>query len=375
MDKETEKIEILQNTEEYVLVKTRKGYAIFDRHDIDYRLSVGERLEDAIRFRIDFFPPATFKTEKRAISWFHRDPRVEEEAEIQSSNFVKEIKAGQYLFSPHSFNYIILRTKKGEGRIKLPQFTAKQDLLIDFIFGRLKKQVEAVPAENRAIVPYEDFDFAISNIDKLPTGFAGLSFTTTEVRKELNIKYPEKEMIEDFKKIRDGRIEATTVKVWAEEDGKYNRTTNWTGSIISDVVDLKTERTASKTGEPLYKIIMNIGLITGLLWRNDIIRKKYCLFPVDSDKRRNFGRLPEQAQKIFRYLSLWNETTLSLSQFSDILNYRPTGKQLRKFKARIDRYLGILEERDFIESQQRVKNTRSWKTQWYVRRAKLTITE
>jgi len=111
---------------------------------------------------------------------------------------------------------------------------------------------------------------------------------------------------------------------------------------------------------------MNIGLITGLLWRNDIIRKKYSLFPVNDDKRRNFGRLPPSAQKIYRYLSLWKYSILTLEQFGDILNYKPTKKQIRKFKTRIDEYLTILKEQGFIQFWKRIPKTRGWKTAWKI---------
>jgi len=277
-----------------------------------------------------------------------------------------EVSPGQYIFSANSYDFLLLKNKKGEGSIKMPNFTAKQDLLIDFIFGRLKKQVESLPEEHLTPISRDDFRFALLNIDELPPAFSGMRFTTTEVRKELNIRYPEKEMIEDFKKIRDGRIEARTVKIWADEDGKYKDTVNWAGSIIADVVDVKTERIVPRTGEPVHKIIMNIGLITGLLWRNDIIRKKYSLFPVNDDKRRNFGRLPPSAQKIYRYLSLWKYSILTLEQFGDILNYKPTKKQIRKFKTRIDEYLTILKEQGFIQFWKRIPKTRGWKTAWKI---------
>ncbi len=70
-------------------------------------------------------------------------------------------------------------------------------------------------------------------------------------------------MIEDFEEIRNKAIKASTVKIWAEEDGSYKEASNW---------------------------------------------------------------------------SLWEESTLDLKQFSDILNYRPKEKQVRKFKVRIDKF-------------------------------------
>lgn len=333
-----------------------------------------------------------FKSEEEALSFIEsRERGLEkimkahtgfEEAEVleaKKNKSIRKIKTGQYLFSSGSYDYLLLKTKKGEGIVKLPRFKAKQDLLIDFIFTCLKKQWDSLPANSPdrcEIVSYDDFNMVLTNSDKYPPAFTGFSFTTTEVRAAIGIrKYKEEDMIEDFKKIRDSRIEAKSVKVWAEEGGGYKRTINWSGSIISDVVDTKTERIIPKTGEPLHRIHVCLGLITGLLWRNDIYRKKYSLFLIDTDEQKSFNRLPWPCQKIFRYLSLWKESTLNLEQFSDILNYRPTGKQLRKFKARIDKYLGILKERGFIYYYERLKGTRGWKTQWYILRVKNPNTE
>ncbi len=343
-------------------------------------------LEEFIEPELRFSGTRKFKTKEEALLYMESETQRLEELikagekrqelerlgiEIpKGDQKIKEIKKGQYLFSPRSYDYLILKTKRGEGVIKMPHFTARQDALIDFIFSRLKKQVEKIPENERIEITHDDFSSMLVNLDIFETGFSGLKFTTTEVRNELNIRYSEDEMIRNFGVIRDKSFKLSGERIWADEDGGYRSIANWRGSIISDVVDVKTEYFAKRTREPLHKIILNIGLVTGILWRNDIIRKKYCLFPANDDKRRNFYRLPEQAQKIFRYLSLWRESTLNLKQFSDILNYKPEEKQMRKFKARIDNYFKILKKRGFVLYWQRVKNTRSWNTKWYIQRLK-----
>lgn len=278
-------------------------------------------------------------------------------------------KINQWIFSPRSYNYLVLKTKHGEGTIRIPRFTSRQELLIDFIFSRLKKKVEKTPAENRLPINLEDFNFALSILDELPTGFTGLSFTTTEVRDELNIRYKEEDMIQDFRALRDGSFEIKAERIWVDESGKYKSTGRWWGSIIADMGALKTERVAPRTGEPIHKIILALGQCIGLLWRNDIIRKSYCLFPAGSDKGKNFGRLPDGAQKIYRYISLWNDCYLNIREFSDILGYKPT-KNLTRRKRLIEGYLDILKEREFIYDWEPVEGTRGWKTQWYIQKTK-----
>ncbi len=127
-------------------------------------------------------------------------------------------------------------------------------------------------------------------------------------------------------------------------------------------METKTTEIAPRTGEPLHKIHLLLGYATGLIWLNESLRKRYCVFPME------FYRLPKQCQKIYRCLSLWEETYLTLAEFSNILGYKPSKKQIGKRKKLIEGYLNILKTREFILDWYRVKGTRGWETKWYIQR-------
>ncbi|UCC41277.1 MAG: hypothetical protein JSV96_07600, partial [Candidatus Aminicenantes bacterium] len=158
-----------------------------------------------------------------------------EKRKIPDDKLIKKIKTGKYMLSPKSFNYILLKTKKGEGSIEIPRLTASQDALVDFVFSRLNNEMEKM--RSKEIMTYQDFNNVLSNLNILPVNFTDVSFETTEVRKELcNRRYTDKQIVSDLEILRREPIKASAVKVWAEEDGKYKRETDWVGSICSDYI-------------------------------------------------------------------------------------------------------------------------------------------
>lgn len=266
----------------------------------------------------------------------------------------KRAKSPLALVSPNSFNYLVP---------EMPRFTARQDALIDFIFSKIHKDVPKASKEELSLITQNNYEMVLAEREEFPVALTGFKFPTTEVRKSLGIRYPEKEMIEDFKVIRNTGINAHSEKIWADENGKYKKEADWTGSILSDVVDVKTTNTARRTGEPIHEIHLLLGYITGMLWINDSVREKYRLFSKD------FYKLSQQCQKIYRYLSLWKESHIHLDKFIDILGYGST-RNLTDQKNLIEGYLDTLKEGEFIHSWERVEGTRGLKTQWHIWRDK-----
>lgn len=278
--------------------------------------------------------------------------------ETPNNKLIEKPKAELKIHSPRSYNYVTRRSGE-KGTIDLPYYTAKQEALIDFLFDELRKKAKKMSDEERSLIAFENYEMVLSERDKFPIALTGLSFTTTEVRKKLGVRFSDKKMIEDFKQLRIKSVNVKKEKIWADKNCKYKDEADWEGSVLSDIMAVKRTVVAPRTGEPLHKIHFCIGYVTGILWLNDIIRDRYCLFP------REFYKLPEQCQKIFRYLSLWDEGRLNLRDFSAILNYG-TAKNLSKRKNTIEGYLDMLKERKFIHDWRRVKGTRGLETQWYI---------
>lgn len=276
-----------------------------------------------------------------------RKLRGEEEKEALEE---KRAKTPLALVSPNSFNYLVP---------EMPRFTARQDALIDFMFSKIHKDIPKATKKELSLITQNNYEMVLADREEYPVALTGFKFPTTEVRKSLGIRYPEKEMFEDFKIISDTGIDAHSEKIWADEKGKYRKEADWRGHIITDVVRTRTTKLVPRTGEPIHEIHILLGYITGMLWINDSVREKYRLFSKD------FYKLPHQCQKIYRYLSLWKESHIHLDKFIDILGYKEA-KNLTDQKNKIEAYLDILKKEEFILSWERIEGTRGLKTQWYI---------
>lgn len=284
-----------------------------------------------------------------------RRMKTKEEEGYKPIKESKQDKSLITLASPNSFNYLTP---------KMPRFTARQDALIDFIFSKIHKDIPKASKEELSLITQDNYEMVLADRESFPTILTGFKFTTTEVRKKLGIRYSEEEIFEDFKIISDTGIDARGERIWADEKGKYKKEADWRGRIITDIVRTKTTRLAPKTQEPIYEIHLLLGYITGMLWINDSVRKKYCLFSKD------FYKLSQQCQKIYRYLSLWLESHIDLDKFVDILGYGST-KNLTEQKKLIEGYLDILKKKGFIYKWERAEGTRGLGTLWHILRDSL----
>jgi len=271
----------------------------------------------------------------------------------------KLIKTEKNLLSPRSTNYLIPLAK-------MPYYTARQEALIDFIFSKLHKMIKTTMSpEEKAMVIRENFNEAIIGGKTLPSSFTGMSFESGEVRKAVG-RYEEMQMLNDLRQLREKEIVIKGQKVWVDGKGKYESVVNCYVGILNSVTEVKTTKIAPRTSTPIYTFHLGLGLAIGVLWSNDSLRKNYTLFP------KGFYDLPEQCQKIYRYISLFKKHYLYLHHFQTILNYKPT-KYLFDQKKSIERYLNILGRTDkfpgqkYIIGWKRIKGSRGLKTQWLIK--------
>lgn len=273
----------------------------------------------------------------------------------------KLIKTEQNLLSPRSTNYLLPLAK-------LPYYTAKQESLIDFIFSKLHQLINTtMSSEEKAMVVRENFNEAIIGAKTLPPDFRWMAFESSEVRKVLG-RYEEMQMLNDLRQLREKEIIIKGQKVWVDEKGKYESVVNCYVGILNSVHEVKTTKIAPRTGTPIHTFNLSLSLAIGVLWSNDSIRKNYSLFP------KSFYNLPEQCQKIYRYISLFKKRFVYLHHFQNILNYKPT-KNLSDQKKLIEGYLNILKKTEkfpghkYIVSWKRVKGSKGLETQWLIKRS------
>jgi hypothetical protein len=273
----------------------------------------------------------------------------------------KKIKSGKFALSPKSYNYLQLKWRNG-GILEIPKTNARQDTLVDFLFGLFYDEMERV--EDGDVLNHEAFSIVLRSPKIIKNPFGYLVFDTTKLRKETgDRKYSDKLIIEDLNFLRKESFRVKDVKIWA--DGDETKELTWSGSICGDHFELRTLRFGRQTA---LRIGVNIPMVIGLLWRNDALRKRFHLFLKDKKNKKSFFGLPKSAQKIFRYLSNWSyfsTSELTLKDFCDILNWTKE-KHFPEIKGRIEKNLDVLRERGFISDWARLGNTKGWETRWKI---------
>lgn len=199
----------------------------------------------------------------------------------------------------------------------------------------------------------EMIDVVLRDPSEFSPDFGVVSFETSEIRKHLNVprSWTDKEIVKAAKELTKD-IEAKAVKIFAEKDGKYKKSIDWMGSICSDVLVEKTDKIAPKTKNVQHKIHCKMGLISGLLFSNDAIRQRFSLLPTDSPKlpQGSFYRMKAQVKKLYKYLSLWDYTILTLPMARDILGYSEK-TDTTQIRERVTGYLNEMIEADFITAE------------------------
>lgn len=280
------------------------------------------------------------------------------------SKIIRKIKTGDYLLSPRSYNYITLKTKRGEGEVKLPNYSFKAEALIDFIFHNIAEQLKfgAEPKEYD-IIPVEEFE-SICKLGEGTSIFKPIIFETSEIRKKLNVSsdWTNEKIVEAAKELRDKPITARAVRIYSDENKKYRQGADWYSSICSDVLVDKTDKIAPKTKNIQHKIGFVPALITSLLFYNDVINKRYSLFPT---KVKKFYRMKKEVVRLYRYLSLWDFSILTLPMAMEILRYKK-GRNVTEMWNKVQCYLDEMCELGLIEFWMRGVEKKGMETTWYV---------
>ncbi len=307
---------------------------------------------------------------------------VEDIPEEERKKFTKEekfeykvTKTGEYNLSSRSLQYILVKTQDGVCKITRPKLNAKQMALLDVMVTKYAERANfRLLKKPRADdeLTLDDFDLAMEHSDEFDNTFFSVVLTTTEIRKMLNLpRWTDEQIIKTAKSLRSALIDAEGVKVWADENGKYKQERAWYSVLCSDVIVNKTGKFSKKAeDERKTHILFKTGLLSGMIFHNDIIRKRLilCLKVNKDDKKALYGR-KDAIQLIYRWLLLWAgsgaKPRLTLEQFSEILGYGKT-VNLRKRKQDIDRYLDEMKELGLIKNYMRVPGTQKMNTTWII---------
>lgn len=280
---------------------------------------------------------------------------------------VKKIKSENYVLSPRSYNYLRLKTKKGQGTVTLPDYSPQAEALIDVVFHHLAEKYDY--GYKRTLDELEDIlknDFIelFTDPKKAQIPYLTIEFEISDIRKQLNP--PDRWLNKDFVKasyeLRDNPIITEASKIWANEEGKYRDKIKWRGSFLTDVIELKRDELKPETKNVKHKLGLVLGMAGWLLFMNDVSRHKYSMFPTKKNKRR-FYRMRHGATRLYRYFSLFQEMILTVPMVIDILN--SSEKKIKRIIEQTEKYLGDLLQAELIKGWIRIKD-KGWETTWLI---------
>jgi len=270
------------------------------------------------------------------------------------------------VLSPRSYNYIKLRTKNGEGTIEIkPYVSVRGEALFDVIFDKFVKQDDFKALEER----YGDEQIWATKFDAIVKGReegeppiynCTVELDSREIRKILDLpRFTDEQIFEEAEKLAQTFIKAEGVKNWIFEERGYVTTVTWIGHLLRGVKREKTDRIAPRTKNIQHRFKFVLEDATVMLWSNDALFRRMCLFQT------KYYRLPYGCQRLLRYLSMWNESHLTLEQAGDVLGWKSL-KDMRKRKKQVEKILKRLKKEDYITDWYRVKNTKGLKTVWFI---------
>jgi len=273
------------------------------------------------------------------------------------------------VLSPRSYNYIKFRTKDGEGLIEIqPIMHVRDEALLDVVFDKFVRQNEfkalrELPACTTITTWSSDtFENIVRGRRKgdMPKFECVVELDSREIRKALGLpRFTDKEIEERSTNLNMVLIKATGVNIWAESDGTYSKTVTWEGNILRDVVAEKTDRIAPRTKNIQHRFFFALEDATVMLWSNDALFRRMSLFQT------KYYKLPATCQRLLRYLSLWNETHLSLKQVADILSWKNL-KNIRNRKKQVEGVLKRLKKEGYIIDWKRMGEGKGLKTVWNI---------
>ncbi len=263
---------------------------------------------------------------------------------------VKEI---QLISSPRSYNYITQTFENGLVIINRPKLTVHQEALLDYCFHLLRQSLSESIKQLPAITGEEIMRIS-KNPDKFSKDLGSTKFETKDFRSSTGLKRSDEEIIEDIHVLRIRSIQCLVAKVFYEK-GEYTAI-DWEGSIFTDRIIKETGKVAPGTKKPQHSILVMWGLLTGLIFYNDIKHNRICLFP------KRFYKLSYPAQRILRYLSLFNHRKLILEGTLGLLGWEV--EDTSGLAKRFESYFDELKKVEFILNWKRIENTKGLKMTW-----------
>ncbi len=293
----------------------------------------------------------------------------------KKENWKQETAIKENVESSHSLIYMFTAesenarfTIKVKGKLNERDWAILDTVFTNFISQDNYKALKETPY-NTEELGGNDLELLAKRRDLLkPLKFNCIvAFTGQQVRKTLGDKnFTDKEIAETMEELR-GKLNITleSVKLWKEENRFKEITCNM--SFIRKTAMKKTGRIAPKTKDIQYEFQVLLEDEATLLFSNDAIKKNF--FILDD----TFRGLKKSNRKIIRWLSLWQDSNISLKHFAEIQGWKMNLSRLRNYIERVEETLKEIKNEGYIMDWWRIKDDQGIETRWEIRGIKTGI--
>jgi len=255
----------------------------------------------------------------------------------------------------------------------------KMGNILVFSFIALRRTIFLISKKNDAIllkekpkdtdiITYDKFEEIMRKSEEGQTIYTPIKFNSKEFRKHFKLRMTDKEIGQAVEGLTDTKIKLQGVKIWCEPDKKTKRkkyikiTIN--DRIAYSSIEKETGEVAPRTKDPQHEFMMTIGLGWGLIFNNDIINRRFGCFPNE------FYKLSSSTKCLGRYLKCWKESTLTIGQISDIMDFEEKIDNLSRRKSLIEQKFNELKKIKIIKKWERAKKKGKEKiskeTSWHI---------
>jgi len=196
-----------------------------------------------------------------------------------------------------------------------------------------------------------------------------VAITGKQVRKTAgDLHFSDAKIDKAIEKLR-GKLNITVenVKLWKEQDRFEKLTCSM--SFIRKIGKTETGKLSCHKKDVQYEFEILLEDEAAMLFCNDTLQRNFLIF------NDTFYKLKGSNRKLIRYLSLWQNSNLSLTHFAKIEGWEINQLKLRNYIDRAERILGEIKEGGYITDWWKVKGKRGNRTQWEIRGIKVGISK
>ena len=277
--------------------------------------------------------------------------------------------------SSHSLIFLFtVPTEYGESTIKVKGKISEKDwAILDTVFTNFISYEDYKALEK----PIDGINLLSSNsltditlrrdVTKPLKYNCAVSITGQQVRRTLGDSHFSDAKIDKTIEELRGKLDITieNAKLWKDRDRFEEVTCNM--SFIRKTARKETGKLSRHKKDVQYEFQILLEDEAALLFSNDALQQNFLI--LDD----TFYKLKGSNRKMIRYLSLWQNSNISLTHFARVEGWKVDKSNLRRYIERAEKILDEIKEGGYIMNWWRVKGKRGIKSQWEIRGIKTGI--